>query len=83
VWLTILAAREGKNTYKGKTSAYWYIDVRVKSDHPDFGNLRGSKILNDYCGTLSFAKCGKDGTELATRAKQLMAVRAKLPYKYV
>jgi hypothetical protein len=45
--MTILAAREGENTYNKKTTAYYYYDVRVKTDHENFEKLRGSDILID------------------------------------
>jgi hypothetical protein len=83
VWLTILDVREGENTYNKKTTEYWYIDVRVKCDHENFSQLRESDVLQDGCGTLSFAKHGKDGQELKSRTTQFSEVKTMLPYRYV
>lgn len=74
---------KGENTYNKKTTAYYYYDVRVKTDHENFEKLRGSDILIDGCGTLSFAKTGRDGSVIASRAKSFEEVQKRLPYGYV
>jgi hypothetical protein len=85
VWLTILAVREGESKGNGKIKGgpQWYIDVRVKHDHPNFAKLRDSDALLDYCGTISFAKNGKEGKEIASRTTQFTKVATMLPYSYV